>query len=152
MINAERLVAAPREVVWEALFVDHPTSPSDCRHIAEAPERGVGACHVLVGPPGEPWGFRKVMYTEVTAYEEGHSYTAQMSAVTADHLETVRLLESPTGGTVVTISGVWSRPVLPGTDPSSLQARLDKAAQRMLAQIAERAEGTPPAPAPDPAG
>lgn len=83
-----------------------------------------------------------VVFTEVVAQEEGHSYTVQTYATGWEHTETWRFLEAPEGGTTVLLAGRHLRPAI-GSGASGVQAALDQMAEGALERLATRAGDHP---------
>ncbi|NTW42559.1 MAG: hypothetical protein HGA44_22255 [Cellulomonadaceae bacterium] len=137
------MIAAPRAAVWAAASDDNEDcDPTWHQHIVGAPDSGVGAKHIHVGPPLPPFGMRSVIYTEITALHEGYWYTSQTLAGSWEHTETLMLENTADGQTLARISGWWTKPAPPTSDFTALQAGLNGLATQMLDRIAVRVEGT----------
>jgi len=139
---AERVISAPRSVVWATANADDEAEKGWHQQIVGAPSSGVGARHIHVGPPLPPFGMRSVIYAEVTAFQEGYWYTSQTLAGTWEHTETLLLQDTPDGQTLARITGWWTRPAPRTADFTKLQADLNGLAAKALDRLASRAEGS----------
>lgn len=138
--SAERVISATRTVVWAAIDTDDEPDTGWCQKLVGAPESGVGARHLHVGPPQPPYGMRTVMYTELTALLEGFSYTTETSAGTWAHTETLQLEDTAEGATLARITGLWVRPAPPSANFTEVQTGLNGLAASALERLARRAE------------
>ncbi|MBO9555980.1 SRPBCC family protein [Cellulomonas sp.] len=137
--NASRVIGAPRADVWAvAATPDCEEDPGLCQHIVGAPKSGVGARHVILGPPAPPHGIRTVMFSEVVAELDGHWRSVQTHGGAWEHEETWFFTDAPDGETLVRISGWHLRPSVPAARSSSYQAALDKLAMDALDRLADR--------------
>lgn len=137
---AERVISAPRSVVWATADADDEADAGWQQQIVGAPASGVGARHLHVGPPLPPFGMRSVIYSEVTAFQEGYWYTSQTLAGTWEHTETLLLQDTGDGQTLARVTGWWTKPAPRAADFTKLQADLNGLAATFLDRLAGRAE------------
>ena len=140
--SGELTIDAPRARVWRAAIHLGESVDDGGYALVGQPTSGLGAKSVRLGPPVGPFGFRTVMYSEVTALLEPHWITSQTLTTTWEHVETLLLDDVGPGHTRARMTGTWRRAAPAGTDFAELERTLNRLVAEHLARLAAAAQGS----------
>jgi len=140
-VRAALVIPRPRAVVWEAFDAQAVDDHGGSGHfdIVGAPEAGLGAKSLRIGPP-MPLGLRVIMHTEVIAEEPGFWRTTQMIGGIAEQTETLMLADVEDGRTRATVNSLMSRMMPSDQDLEPARVVLHGLAMTWLERISRFAE------------